>query len=164
MDRAQHMNAMDSLLAAAITLRPAMIDDRDFAWSVYADGIRPYMAAYMAWDDTDQAARFARIYDHRHSAIVLHDDRPAGWLTVVGHDSTILLQQFFIAGAYRGHGIGSHLLAGLCAEWDGMDRPVSLAVLKNNPAQRLYLRFGFRTYWQNADRHFMLRPPGNPAA
>lgn len=57
MDRAQHMNAMDSLLAAAITLRPAMIDDRDFAWSVYADGIRPYMAAYMAWDDTDQAAR-----------------------------------------------------------------------------------------------------------
>lgn len=45
-----------------------------------------------------------------------------------------------------------------------MDRPVSLAVLKNNPAQHLYRRFGFAPTWQNDDRFFMLRPPGSRPA
>jgi len=154
---------LDSILAATVTLRPAGADDLDFVWPVYAEGIRPYLAGG-PWDEAVQAARFARIYDPVHSAIVLCGDTPAGWLTIVGHDSTILLQQFFVAAAFRGQGLGGHLLARLCAEWDDMDRPVTLAVLKTNPARRLYRRFGFSTYWAGDDRYFMLRPPGSASA
>ncbi|WP_300300401.1 GNAT family N-acetyltransferase [Ferrovibrio sp.] len=151
---------MHGLLANSITLRPARAADIGFVWPVYADGIGPYLSGYRAWNEGEEAVRFRRIYDPVHSAIVLCDCVDAGWLTVVHHDSAILLQQFFIAAAFRGRGLGTELLSRLCAEWDGMDRPVALAVLKNNPAQTLYARFGFTTYWQNDDRYFMLRTPG----
>ncbi|WP_370156761.1 N-acetyltransferase family protein [Ferrovibrio sp.] len=146
-------------LDAAVLLRPAVPADFGFAWSVYADGLRPHLSAWRCWEDADQQRRFARIYDPVHSAIVLCAGEAAGFLTITGHESTILLQQFFLAAGFRGRGLGSHLLGRLCAEWNDMDRPVSLAVLQNNPAQNLYRRHGFATYWQNDDRFFMLRPP-----
>lgn len=152
------------LLESSVTLRPAQPDDLDFVWSVYADGLRPYLSAYRPWDEDGQRLRFPRLYDAGHSAIVLCEGTAAGFVTIVGHDSTILLQQFFLGPDFRGQGLGGHLLARFCAEWDGMDRPVSLAVLKNNPAQHLYRRFGFAPAWQSDDRFFMLRPPGSRPA
>ncbi|MFC3674619.1 GNAT family N-acetyltransferase [Ferrovibrio xuzhouensis] len=152
------------LLETSVTLRPAQPDDLDFVWSVYADGLRPYLSAYRPWDEAGQRQRFPRLYDAAHSAIVLCEGVAAGFVTIVGHDSTILLQQFFLDAAFRGQGLGGHLLNRFCAEWDEMDRPVSLAVLKNNPAQQLYRRFGFAPTWQSDDRFFMLRPPGSQSA
>lgn len=143
----------------SITLRPAMADDIEFVWRVYSEGIGPYLSAYQTWKTVEQKPRFARIYDPRHSAIVLCEGEEAGFLTVVGYDNTIVLQQFFIAEAFRDQGIGSALLARLCEDWDDMAQPVSLAVLKNNPAQKLYRRFGFSAYWQNDSRYFMVRRP-----
>ena len=154
---------MPRLLESTVTLRPARADDLDYVWSVYADGLRPYLSAWRPWDDADQRRRFPRLYDPVHSAIVLCEGAAAGFLTIVGHDSTILLQQFFLGPEFRGQGLGSHLLGRLCAEWDGMDRPVGLAVLKNNPARSLYRRFGFATVWQGSDRYFMQRPPRRTA-
>jgi ribosomal protein S18 acetylase RimI-like enzyme len=152
------------LLESAVTLRPARDDDIDYVWSVYADGLRPYLSAWRPWDEAGQRARFPRIYDSRHSAIVLCDGDRAGFLTIVAHPRSILLQQFFLGPAFRGQGLGGHLMARLCAEWDEMDRPATLAVLKNNPAQHLYRRFGFRTVWQGDDRHYMQRQPGPQVA
>ena len=152
------------LLETAVTLRPARADDLDYVWSVYADGLRPYLSAYRPWDEADQQARFPRIYDAPHSAIVLCEGRAAGFLTIVANARSILLQQFFLDAAFRGQGLGGHLMGRFCAEWDEMERPVGLAVLKNNPAQHLYRRFGFRAVWQNDDRFFMQRGPGAPAA
>src|SRR3546814_16047544 len=92
-------------------------------------------------------------------SIVLCEGVAAGFVTIVGHDSTILLQQFFLDAAFRGQGLGGHLLGRFCSEWDEMDRPVSLAVLKNNPAQQRYRRFGFAPTRQSDDRLFLLPPP-----
>jgi len=147
------------LLETTVTLRPAGDDDLDYVWSVYADGLRPYLSAYRPWDEAGQRQRFPRIYDAAHSAIVLCEGEAAGFLTITGNDRIVLLQQFFLGADFRGQGLGSHLLDRLCAEWDEMERPVSLAVLKNNPAQHLYRRFGFRIVWQNDDRYFMQRQP-----
>lgn len=106
------------LLETSVTLRPAQPDDLDFVWSVYADGLRPYLSAYRPWDEDGQRQRFPRLYDAAHSAIVLCEGTAAGFVTIVGHDSTILLQQFFLGPDFRGQGLGSHLLGRFCAEWD----------------------------------------------
>ncbi|HEX6978762.1 MAG TPA: GNAT family N-acetyltransferase [Alphaproteobacteria bacterium] len=143
----------------SVTLRPATTADLDFVWRVYAEGIGPYLSAYQSWKTVEQKPRFARIYDPRHSAIVLCEGADAGFLTTVGYENTIVLQQFFIAEEFRSQGLGSTLLGRLREEWDEMAQPVSLAVLKNNPAQRLYRRFGFSVYWQNDSRLFMVRRP-----
>lgn len=147
------------LLESTVTLRPAREDDIDYVWSVYADGLKPYLSAWQPWDDADQRERFPRIYDAAHSAIVLCEGRAAGFLTIVAHPRAILLQQFFLGAEFRGQGLGGHLMARLCAEWDEMQRPASLAVLRNNPARHLYERCGFQVNWQGADRYVMLRQP-----
>src|SRR3546814_12559356 len=84
-------------------------------------------------------------------SIVLCEGVAAGFVTIVGHDSTILLQQFFLDAAFRGQGLGCHMLARFCSEWVDMDRPVSLAVLKINPAQKLSQPFGFAPTWASEE-------------
>lgn len=68
--------------------------------------------------------------------------------------------------AWRGHGIGSSLLGELLAEASAAGRPVSLHVERENPAQCLYQRLGFRVL---RDEGVYLRmdwrpPPGEQAA
>lgn len=150
---------MGTTFATSITLRPARADDLDFAWSIYAEGIQPFASAYYRWDEADQAARFARIYDWRHSVIVQCDGRDAGWFTITRTERAIWLQQFFIAVEFRDMGIGSYLLERLCEEWDETKQIASLMVLRNNPARHLYARFGFRAIRRNDSCDFMLRRP-----
>ena len=128
-------------------------------YSLKCESIRDGSLTQESWRKSGQRQRFPRIYDAAHSAIVLCEGEAAGFLTITGNDRIVLLQQFFLGADFRGQGLGSHLLDRLCAEWDEMERPVSLAVLKNNPAQHLYRRFGFRIVWQNDDRYFMQRQP-----
>jgi ribosomal protein S18 acetylase RimI-like enzyme len=53
------------------------------------------------------------------------------------------LQQFFISPDHQRRGIGTEVLNSLVAIWKATGKPVVLTVLKNNPARRLYERFGF---------------------
>src|SRR3546814_19212244 len=67
------------LLDTTVTLRPAQPGDLDFVWSVYADGLRPYLSTYRPWDEAGQRQRFPRLYDAAHSAIVLCEGVAAGF-------------------------------------------------------------------------------------
>jgi ribosomal protein S18 acetylase RimI-like enzyme len=61
-----------------------------------------------------------------------------------------------VAPGYRGQGLGTRLLAELLAA-PAARGPVSLSVSADNPARRLYERFGFRPVGVAGDAVTMLR-------
>jgi len=72
-------------------------------------------------------------------------DGPAGRFYLAedeGNGARVL--DITLAAEIRGRGIGGALIAGLQSRLAPLGRGVSLHVDKTNPAQRLYLRLGFR--------------------
>jgi ribosomal protein S18 acetylase RimI-like enzyme len=49
------------------------------------------------------------------------------------------------------------VLQGLLEQWRPSRKPIALGVLKNNPARRLYERFGFSIVGENDYKVFMKR-------
>jgi ribosomal protein S18 acetylase RimI-like enzyme len=83
----------------------------------------------------DRAARYPQAADR----VIELDGAPVGRLLVDRSTDTTTLVDVALLPAARGRGLGGALLTALCAE----GRPVTLRVLADNPARRLYTRLGF---------------------
>jgi GNAT superfamily N-acetyltransferase len=126
-----------------ITLRPGMATDYAFALRVYLSTMRPYTEELMVWDEQKQIASFARQWKLEDVRIICADGCDVGWLQAIETPSETILQQFFVVPERQRAGIGTEVLATLLAGWKPTAKPIVLTVLKNNPARRLYDRFGF---------------------
>ena len=67
-----------------------------------------------------------------------------------------------VAPAFRGRGIGTKLLARLMAEAKNRYQAVSLSVSADNPALRLYRRFGFEVVATSGNSLTMIKMYGSP--
>lgn len=75
--------------------------------------------------------------------IVLRDGAPAGRLYVHENNVELSLIDISLLPEVQHQGVGTALLKALCAYADRKALPIRLHVARNNPAQRLYARFGF---------------------
>jgi ribosomal protein S18 acetylase RimI-like enzyme len=141
-----------------IDLRPARSEDYDFVFRLYVETMRPYTSAFFEWVDKEQADRFASLYRLQETVIILHDGAGIGWFAARESDSEISLLQFYIAPTFQRRGIGSQVLQGLLERWQLSGKPITLGVLKNNPARRFYERLGFSIAGENDLKFFMKRP------
>jgi GNAT superfamily N-acetyltransferase len=114
-----------------------------FALELYLSTMRPYTEELMVWDELRQRDSFAAQWKPDEVQIVTLDGKPVGWLQVSETPREVRLQQFFISTDHQRAGIGTEVLSSLVAIWKVIGKPVMLTVLKNNPARRLYERFGF---------------------
>ena len=64
--------------------------------------------------------------------------------------------QFYIAREHQNLGTGTQVLRDLIAEARLKNKVVSLGVMKNNPARRLYEREGFKLVGEN-DYKFLMK-------
>ncbi len=142
-----------------ITYRPLNVEDEPFLWEMLyqavfiPDGLPPAPR-----DIIDQAE--IRCYVEAWGRegdmgwLALDDQQPAGavWLRLLVGDhhgfgyvdeSTPELS-IALLPAYRGQGIGSHLLSLLFSQARNHYAAVCLSVSKENPALRLYQRLGFK--------------------
>lgn len=71
--------------------------------------------------------------------------------------------QIQIDPAFQGQGLGRRLLAGLLRQADDEGAPVTLSVLKGNPARRLYESLGFTPVEETALEIEMRYEPAPPA-
>jgi GNAT superfamily N-acetyltransferase len=130
-------------MSQRISFRPAEDRDYAFALDLYLTTMGPLTAELMTWDEDKQTASFGRQWQVEQARIIQCDGRDVGWMQAQDAASEIILQQFFIVPDHQRKGIGSEALTQLLAEWDPGGKPVMLTVLRNNPARRLYERFGF---------------------
>jgi ribosomal protein S18 acetylase RimI-like enzyme len=130
-------------MARHIDLQQAKAEHYDFALHLYLLTMRPYVQELTIWDEQKQRATFAAQWKREEVRIISVDGKDAGWLQVADLPTEIRLQKFFVSPEYQRSGIGSDILSNLLATWRSTGKRIVLRVLKNNPARRLYERFGF---------------------
>jgi ribosomal protein S18 acetylase RimI-like enzyme len=136
-----------------ISLRPAVADDEEFLFELYA-GTRAGELALGQWDAA-QAAAFLRLqfraqqqsYHHQFPAaatqVVLADGAAIGRLITDRSAAEILLVDISLMPAWQDRGIGTALIQILQEEAESSGQAIRLHVLVTNRAQHLYQRIGF---------------------
>jgi ribosomal protein S18 acetylase RimI-like enzyme len=143
----------------AITLRPAEPRDFEFCARLYSADLALYIP-----DPADQAAKLATLQPRWHVGevrIVVRDGTDIGWLqSTTADDDAVFIVQFFIDAPLRGRAIGADVLAGIIAEATSRGRDVTLEVVKENRALRLYRRLGFEIVGEDGAKYHMRRSSG----
>jgi ribosomal protein S18 acetylase RimI-like enzyme len=134
-----------------IAFRSAAPQDYDFAWRLYAATIREITESLIGWDESKQSASFANQWRLDEVRIIVADGEDIGWLQTALIRDTVFLKQLYIDPSRQGMGIGTRVLGIIIEKASKKYMPVALAVMKNNPAQRLYSRLGFEII--HADQH-----------
>ena len=129
--------------APSITRRPAGPDDLAFLLALRTATMEPHhRTAGITRTPEEQRAR---VLDHYECAEVIEEHgAPIGLWKVTRSLTEWQLLQVQLLPSRQGVGIVSSLLRSLLAEAKMASVPVTLNVLKVNPARRLYERLGFR--------------------
>ena len=99
--------------------------------------------------------------DYRDTSfeVVLVDGEPAGRLIVARWPEELRVVDIALLPQYRGRGVGGELMRSLLEEADGRGVKASIHVERFNPAQRLYIRLGFRPVAETGVYLLLERPP-----
>ncbi|MCC7434112.1 MAG: GNAT family N-acetyltransferase [Methanoregulaceae archaeon] len=136
-----------------IELRPATDADWPFIESVFVSVRAPEfeaaglsgeaLANLLAMQFRAQRSHYARAYPEGEDRIIVRDGVDVGeWITAELPDE-LRLVDISLLPDYRGQGVGTLLVSGFAERARALQKPVVLHVEMNNPARRLYERFGF---------------------
>ncbi len=120
------------------------------------DGLRPYVEALWGWNQREQEEHFDAAFAAERCCIVLVDGVDAGWIEVIEQPAEVYLAGIYLLDAVRRRGVGTAIVRDLSSFAAESGRPLTLQVLKNNPARRLYERLGFEVTGTRGE-HILLR-------
>jgi ribosomal protein S18 acetylase RimI-like enzyme len=149
---------MNSRTAISITRRSAREDDVPFLLQLRVQAMEPHQL--LAGICHSPAEREARVRAHFECAQVIEmAGRPIGLLKLLRASDEWRVVQLQLLPEHQGAGIGSHLLGILVAQARDAGVPLTLSVLKANPARRLYERLGFEVT-SEGERVFHMQATG----
>jgi GNAT superfamily N-acetyltransferase len=139
------------------TLRPAAKADYDFLYRLNELTMRGYVErTWGGWDEALQRAYFRERFEPSQTQIVQAGGRDVGMLSVLDRADEICLNRVQILPDHQGRGLGTSIVRDVLAAANRRGLPVSLRVLKVNPARRLYERLGF-TVTGETETHDLMR-------
>jgi GNAT superfamily N-acetyltransferase len=138
-----------------IALRPARSEDFDFCARLYFSGMDEIIRE-LKLDTALQTANLRERWDAAEVEIITSDNEDVGWMQSSIRDDARFLEQIFIDAPLQRRGIGSAIIHRLIHRANRAKQPVTLGVVKTNPARHLYERLGFRTTHDD-DRKFYMR-------
>ena len=143
----------------SLALQPATEDDLPFLLALRKTTMHEHLRRAGAPQDDDY--HLARIlYRFEDARIVWLDGRPAGLFKHGRDPASWRIVQIQIDPAFQGRGLGRRLLEGVLDEADAEGVPVTLSVLKGNPARRLYEALGFIPVEETDLEYEMRHEPG----
>lgn len=98
-------------------------------------------------------------YPHTEYMLILRQAVAIGRIYVQRLVGEFCLMDIALLPAHRGQGLGSALMAELVAEAEAARSRIGLHVERDNPAQRLYARFGFELVEDGEIYQFLRREP-----
>ena len=147
---------------AKYELRQATPADSALVRRLKFSGLRPYVEQLWGWDADDQEERFRASFVPDRQQIIRVQNEDIGILHVEDHEDSLVLAGIYIAASHRSKGLGSAVIRNVLALATRAEKPVSLRVLRPNPARELYERLGFRVA-EESETHFTMevgcRPP-----
>ncbi len=138
------------------TLRPAAHADRGFLYRLHVAAMKDVVAQVWGWDEAWQRQYFDDHFDPSHARIVVVDGVDIGVVAVEWREDAAFLAGIEILPEYQGRGLGAAVIRDVIADAAARGLPVTLRVLKVNPARRLYERLGF-TVTGETDTHYLMR-------
>ena len=144
-------------MTGRFTLRPARQEDFIFCERLYFESMGWIIEAL----DLDLARHregFALQWLLAEVRIIAVGGEDVGWLQTESADDVVFLKQLYLGARCQRQGIGSKVMQALVEEATRAQRAVALAVVKINPARRLYERLGFRVTHQDKHKVYMRRP------
>lgn len=136
------------------TLRPVRPADEPFLSELYRQGRAAELAA-TGWPDVQIRAflnsqfhlrerHFHQVFAQAAFDLVLIQGEPVGRITVANEPQGLHLVDLALLPSCQGSGLGSQLMQTLLDRARAQACPVTLQVLAQNPARRLYRRLGFQ--------------------
>lgn len=141
-----------------IIFRPARPEDFDYCANLYFSGMERIIRE-LKLDLAAQAASLRQEWKSTQVRVIVADTIDVGWLQIIPHDDVLFLAQLFVDRLFQGRGIGSAVMNSLIDEGTRASQAMALAVVKTNPALRLYRRLGFRITHEDDRKFYMRRDP-----
>jgi len=142
-----------------IALRPAVAQDFEYCRRLYFSGMSKIIEE-LHLDKAAQEVSFQQQWVLAQVQIITVDGSDAGWLQTTTQDDGVFLAQLFVDAPFQRRGIGTAVMNRLITNAARLNHPVSLAVVKINPAVRLYERLGFHITHEDDRKFYMKRDPG----
>ena len=133
-------------------LRPSARSDLDFCWPIYRDSMKPLTEAFAPWNEAAQRKLVEQAVGDSGTSILRQQGTDAGWLQVEETRHAVQLKQLFVLAAVRNRGLGTGFLTWMKERADRKRKDLTLEVLSNNPARRLYDRLGFKVVTTASDK------------
>jgi len=150
------------LTVSPLVFRPATDADYDNLLALRRATMEAHLiAAGVEYDD--EALRTRLSYHWEDAAVIVRDGVDVGLLKAYRDADGWFVVQIQIAPEHQRQGLGEQALQTVLDRADAEGLPVSLAVLKANPAKRLYDRLGFEVVSENDIEFLMTRPPHGAA-
>jgi ribosomal protein S18 acetylase RimI-like enzyme len=127
-----------------VCLRAYQAQDFDFARQLYFETMREAIERIFGWDQAHQEASFAGWFNPDEVNIIVANGVDAGWIQQREDDGAIFLGSIYVTPEMQGKGIGTRVIQTLLDLGRQRSQPITLAVMKINPAIALYERLGFR--------------------
>ena len=109
--------------------------------SVYRDVVT---RQFGAWDEAIQDGFFKEGWVRAPHKIILVDGKPAGVCSTVTNPDHVFFSELQILPEYQGQGLGTKIMQEQMQYAKSLDVPLRLQVLRENKAQKLYFRLGFK--------------------
>lgn len=138
------------------SLKQAMDSDYDFLYQLKVSCLKKYITATWGWDETFQEEHFARHFNPKNSQIIMVNGVKVGELSVQDLVDELFLSRILIKPAYQGRGLGTAIIQELQKQAEARKVPLTLQVLKVNPAHRLYKRLGFQ-FVDESNTHYWMK-------
>jgi len=141
-----------------IALRPAIAQDFEYCKRLYFTGMKKIIEE-LGLDMTAQTVGFHENWELAEVRIIAVGTSDAGWLQSSVRDDGLFVAQLFVDDPFQRQGIGTEVMNRLIGEATVLNRAVRLAVVKTNPALRLYVRLGFHITHEDDRKFYMERNP-----
>ncbi|MCF7689783.1 MAG: GNAT family N-acetyltransferase [Cephaloticoccus sp.] len=142
---------------SAPTYRPATDHDREWVWATKQQCLGSYVRqTFGEWDEAAQTARFHANFDASEIQIIRLDGKDVGYVAVDYGESEIRLFNIMVLPTHQNQRLGTNVMLSLLAAAREKQIPLSLQVLKVNPARTLYERLGFAVMGETPT-HYQMR-------
>lgn len=134
-----------------ITLRPATADDIDFIYDLRVKTMKPFFDGTLGWDAAKEREKAADELTNANIVMIgikragkkKVGKKRAGVIKVISRADELHFHQMQILPEHQKEGIGAELIRQVIKRSEESNKPITLFVMKNTPAKRLYERFGF---------------------
>lgn len=138
-----------------VRLRACQAEDFDFARQLYFETMRWAIERLFGWDQAHQEANFDGWFNFDEVDIIVADGVDVGWIQQREDGGAIFLGSIYVIPEMQKKGIGTRVIQTVLDRGRQRSQPVTLAVMKINPAIALYKRLGFRITDEDEHKFYM---------